>query len=213
MSDGPTFDEPFRAHLLELFQWRRDVRRFAGKQVSDKLLDDLIAQAVLAPSVGNSQPWRFVKVADPGRRKKIIEDFQICNQEALDNYHGEQAQIYASLKLSGLRDAPAHLAVFADIETSVGHGLGQRTMPETLKYSVVGAINHLWLVARAHGVGVGWVSILNPDNVGNILDVPQGWSLIAYLCVGYPEEEHLDPELVRANWQQRLDVSKLILER
>jgi 5,6-dimethylbenzimidazole synthase len=213
MSDGPTFDNHFRAHLLELFQWRRDVRRFADTPVSENLLNDLIAQAALAPSVGNSQPWRFVKVSDPDRRNGIIEDFQICNQEALDNYQGEQARIYASLKLSGLRDAPAHLAVFADTETSVGHGLGQRTMPETLKFSVVGAINHLWLVARAHGVGMGWVSILNPDNVGKILDVPEGWSLVAYLCIGYPVEEHLDPELVRADWQQRLDVSSLILER
>lgn len=213
MSDGPTFDKHFHAQLLELFQWRRDVRRFSGTPVAGNLLDELIAQAALAPSVGNSQPWRFVKVANPDRRKEIIEDFQNCNQEALDDYHGEQAQIYASLKLSGLRDAPIHLAVFADIETGAGHGLGQRTMPETLKYSVVGAINHLWLVARAHGVGMGWVSILNPDNVAKILDVPKSWSLIAYLCIGYPEEEHLDPELVRADWQQRIDVSDLILER
>ena len=71
----------------------------------------------------------------------------------------------------------------------------------------------MWLVARAHGVGMGWVSILNPDNVAKILDVPKSWSLIAYLCIGYPEEEHLDPELVRADWQQRIDVSDLILER
>jgi 5,6-dimethylbenzimidazole synthase len=213
MPDGPTFDKSFCEQLLELFQWRRDVRRFKNKQVADCLLDDLIGQAALAPSVGNSQPWRFVKVGDPERRKQVIDDFQICNQEALEDYHGEHARVYASLKLSGLRDSPVHLAVFADVETDTGYGLGQRTMPETLKFSVVGAITHLWLAARACGVGIGWVSILNPKNIGQVLDVPESWELVAYLCIGYPEEEHLDPELVRANWQQRIDVSDLIFER
>ena len=213
MPDGPIFDKPFCEQLLELFQWRRDVRRFKSKQVAESLLDDLIAQATLAPSVGNSQPWRFVKVKGEERREQVIDDFQTCNQEALEDYQGKQARIYASLKLSGLRDAPVHLAVFADVETDAGYGLGQRTMPETLKFSVVGAITHLWLAARACGVGIGWVSILNPESISKILDVPESWELVAYLCIGYPEEEHLDPELVRANWQQRIDVKNLIFER
>lgn len=213
MPDGPIFDKLFSDQLLELFQWRRDVRRFGKRLVPETLLDDLISQAALAPSVGNSQPWRFVKVRDQARRERVVSDFQICNQEALDDFHGEQARIYASLKLSGLRDAPTHLAVFADVETETGHGLGQRTMPETLSYSVVGAINHLWLAARARGVGIGWVSILNPENIGKILDVSKSWKFVAYLCIGYPEEEHIDPELVRANWQQRINITKFIYNR
>ncbi len=106
-----------------------------------------------------------------------------------------------------------HLAVFADTETETGHGLGRKTMPEMLQYSVVGAVNTLWLAARAQGLGVGWVSILDPEKISAILDVPSAWPLIAYLCVGFPEEEHLEPELARAGWQKRLDVSGFVIER
>jgi 5,6-dimethylbenzimidazole synthase len=106
-----------------------------------------------------------------------------------------------------------HLAVFADLATRSGDGLGQATMPETLSYSVVGAINTLWLPARAQGIGVGWVSIIDPARVTTILEVPDTWSLVAYLCMGYPVEEHIDPELERHGWQDRLDPTDLILQR
>ena len=86
-------------------------------------------------------------------------------------------------------------------------------MPETLANSGVGAIQTLWLAARTQGIGVGWVSILDPTNVARALDVPDAWQFIAYLCVGYPEEEHTDPELVRHEWQARVDISKFMVER
>jgi 5,6-dimethylbenzimidazole synthase len=118
-----------------------------------------------------------------------------------------------TLKLEGLEDAPVHLAVFADEATQAGSGLGRRTMPETLRYSVVAAIQTLWLAARAEGLGLGWISILEPTAVHRILDVTESWTLIAYLCIGWPEEEHLDPELDRHRWQERLDVERMILRR
>ncbi len=212
-SEAPLFDDAFRARLEDLFRWRRDVRRFLPDPVPDDVIDGLIGLAALAPSVGNSQPWRFVKVADPGRRERVIENFEACNADALAAYGGDQAKRYASLKLAGLREAPVHLAVFADTEAETGHGLGQKTMPEMLHYSVVGAVNTLWLAARARGLGVGWVSILDPGAIAAILDVPAAWPLIADLCVGYPEEEHLEPELARAGCQKRLDVSGFVIER
>jgi 5,6-dimethylbenzimidazole synthase len=212
-SDAPIFDDVFRANLEELIKWRRDVRRFVSDPVDESLINKLIGLAALAPSVGNSQPWRFVKVKNIARRSRIIKNFENCNDDALGDYRGDKAKLYASLKLSGLRDAPVHLAVFCDALTLDGHGVGQKTMPETLPYSVVGALGTLWLAARAHGIGMGWVSIINPDVVAKILDVPKGWSLIAYLCLGYPEEEHLDPELQRYGWQDRIKVSSFILER
>ena len=95
----------------------------------------------------------------------------------------------------------------------MGHGLGRKTMPEMLAYSVVGAVTTLWLAARAHGVGLGWVSILDPGEVDTTLDVPEGWKLVGYLCMGYPVEEHTTPELVRAGWQNRADISEFILRR
>lgn len=209
----PVFDEAFRARLNDLFRWRRDVRRFRTDPLPPGLLEDLLAQAALAPSVGNSQPWRFVIVADPVRRKAVRDDFEAANGDALKGYSGDKAKLYAGLKLAGLDAAPVQLAVYADLETDRGHGLGQNTMPEMLPYSVVAAVNTLWLAARAEGVGVGWVSIIHPGRVAEILDVPEAWRLIAYLCVGWPEEEHLEPELVRAGWQDRADVTDFILRR
>ena len=215
MSDDapPLFDSAFRDRLAELFRWRRDVRAFRTDPVDAGLIDDLLRLAALAPSVGNSQPWRFVVVEDARRRAAVRRNFEDCNCEALADYAGEQARLYATLKLSGLDRAPVHIAVFADEATSLGHGLGQKTMPETLRYSVVAAINSLWLAARAHGVGVGWVSILDPAPMGAILEVPESWSLIAYLCLGYPEEEHTDPELDRRGWQKRQDADTFITRR
>jgi len=209
----PDFDDAFSGRLEELIRWRRDVRRFAETPVDGTLLDHLIGLAALSPSVGNSQPWRFVKVADAERRAKVRADFEACNADALTDFKGERARLYASLKLAGLDRAPVHLAVFCEVNTERGHGVGRKTMPEMLAYSVVSAVNTLWLAARAEGVGMGWVSILDPENIGAILDVPTNWSLIAYLCIGYPEEEHLDPELERHGWQDRIDASKVIFER
>jgi len=95
----------------------------------------------------------------------------------------------------------------------VGRGLGRQTMPETLRYSVVMAVHTLWLTARVHGLGVGWISILDAEEVRRSLDVPAGWSLVAYLCIGYPEAEHASPELARAGWEQRQDPATSTLKR
>ena len=209
----PEFDADFRAKLAELFAWRRDVRRFRPEPLPPGLIDRLLDLAVLAPSVGNAQPWRFVSVESAQRRAAIIADFSRANEEAARLYHDEQAALYARLKLEGLKTSPIHLAVFCDETTAQGAGLGRQTMPETLRYSVVGAIQTLWLAARAHGVGLGWVSILHPEAINRLLDVAPEWFFVAYLCLGYPEEEHLDPELERRGWQARTDAGRRILKR
>lgn len=214
MTTPPVFDKSFQDKLDELFRWRRDVRHFKTDPLPDGVLDHLLETAMLAPSVGNSQPWRFVVVDDATRRKAVRDNFEACNQDALHDYSGERAQTYASLKLSGLDRAPVHLAVFCDSETRVGKGLGQKTMPETLKYSVVSCIQTLWLSARAQGIGLGWVSIVEPETVKDILDIrEQSWDLVAYLCIGYPTEEHDVPELVRKGWQDRLPMSETVIRR
>ena len=210
---APSFDDDFRQKLRLLLTWRRDVRRFRRDAVDLRILDEVLDLACLAPSVGNSQPWRFVMVSDPERRRRIFESFQRANEAARASYVGERASLYGQLKLAGLVEAPCHLAVFADPTTTAGHGLGRQTMPETLAYSAVAAVHTFWLAARAYGLGVGWVSILEPAGVGEILDVPSGWSLIAYLCVGYPEEEQGDPELQREGWQAREWACRAVLPR
>lgn len=214
MSYPPIFDEKFQSSLQDLFLWRRDVRRFKEQPLLEGQLDKLLETAMLAPSVGNSQPWRFVKVCAPELRGAIRDNFEVCNQDALKEYAGKKAETYAALKLSGLDRAPVQIAVFCDTNTKAGMGLGQKTMPETLKYSVVSAIQTLWLAARAQGVGLGWVSIIDPEFVKKTLDVNNpDWDLVAYLCLGYPEEEHIDPELIRHGWQDRLKWDETVLER
>lgn len=209
----PEFDDAFRERLQQLVLWRRDVRRFRPDPVDDELLRALLAMAARAPSVGFSQPWRFVLVDCPDRRAIVRASFQRANADALGSYGEDRRGLYARLKLEGLDAAPTHLAVFADEGTDAGAGLGSRTMPETMRYSVVGAVQTLWLAARAHGLGVGWISILEPDVVAAALDVPGTWKLVAYLCIGWPVEEHPDPELERNGWQDRVDVSGLIVKR
>lgn len=209
----PRFDAGFQAQLHELFVWRRDVRRFRTDPPPPGTLERLIEEACLGPSVGLSQPWRFVIVDQPARRAAIIENFRTANRAALETYSGERRARYAQLKLAGLQEAPCHFAVFVDEATPVGHGLGRRTMPEMLRYSAVAAICQLWLAARAEGVGMGWVSILDPAAVRRDLDVPDGWSLIGYFCLGYPAADTDEPELLREGWEQRLSLDDLIVRR
>jgi 5,6-dimethylbenzimidazole synthase len=199
----PRFDDPFRRNLLELLRWRRDVRRFRRDPVDRDLLLRLLAVADLAPSVGLSQPWRFVMVEDAARRAAVRASFAACNAAALAGQEMGRAATYARLKLAGLEEAPCHLAVFVEQAPEQGHGLGRSTMPETTAYSAVLAVHTLWLAARAEGLGMGWVSILDPAEVTAAVAVPAEWRLIGYFCLGYPEEEQDRPELEREGWEQR----------
>ncbi|MEP2102025.1 MAG: 5,6-dimethylbenzimidazole synthase [Parasphingorhabdus sp.] len=207
-SEAPIFDEDFREQLDTLLTWRRDVRRFDRRPIDLAILDDLLDRACLAPSVGNAQPWRFVSVQSEPVRLAITEHVDAENRKAADAYDDQQLQSeYQKLKLHGLREAPVHLAVFCDDEAAEGRGLGRQTMPETMAYSVVMAIHNLWLVARARNIGLGWVSILEPDAMSAILDVPDHWRFIAYLCLGYPAQKSDEPELVKLGWQDRINSS------
>ena len=209
----PVFDDKFQAQLTTLMEWRRDVRRFRPDPVPQQMIEHLLDVMQLSPSVGNSQPWRWMNVQSAARRALMKANFASANASALQVLHGEKAALYARLKLSGMDVAPVQLACFCDRYTVQGAGLGRRTMPETLELSVAGMISNFWLTARAMGLGVGWVSILNPTQAAIDLDAPTGWKLIAYLCIGWPEEEHADPELVRAGWQDRTAAGRQVLER
>ena len=206
----PRFDDAFRARLETLIAWRRDVRRFSDRPIPAPLIEHLLDLAQFSPSVGNSQPWRWVRVESPEKRAAIRANFAASNAEAQRSQPGERASAYASLKLEGLDRAPLQLAVFCDRSTRQGLGLGCNTMREMLEYSVAAMVSTFWLAARAAGLGVGWVSIFDPAEVGRLLDSPPYWKLIAYLCVGWPDEEHLDPELERHRWQSRTSAGRQV---
>lgn len=207
------FNEAFRSDLADLFAWRRDVRRFRRDPLPSGSLERLVALAGRAPSVGLSEPWRFVRVDDPGRRDAVRASFARCNAAALAGQPAERAGLYARLKLAGLDDAPCQFALFADHDTAQGHGLGRATMPEMLDYSAVLALGTLWLAARAEGLGLGWVSILDPAVVAAALDVPAAWRLIGYFCLGFPATDDAVPELERAGWERRGDPEAVLIAR
>ena len=199
------FSPAFRDELAELMRWRRDVRRFRTDPVPEALFARCLDAFSYAPSVGLSEPWRILRLDTEDMRAAAVENFKTANAEALAGYAGDRADLYAKLKLSGMEQAPVQLAVFSDDATQKGHRLGAGTMPEMRRYSVVAAITQFWLAARAEGLGVGWVSILDAAKLCCDLAVPQDWSLVAYLCVGWPEDDSDAPELERAGWERRAD--------
>jgi 5,6-dimethylbenzimidazole synthase len=208
-----SFDPAFRERLRELLIWRRDVRRFRRDPLPAGALEALIELACLAPSVGLSQPWRFVIVDEDARRAGIRQNFATCNAAALAAQSGDRAGLYAQLKLAGLEEAPCHFAVFADRSTEQGHGLGRHTMPEMIDYSAVTAVHTIWLAARAQGIGMGWVSILDPKAVASELDIPPDWKFIGYFCLGYPQADDTTPELEQSGWEQRRLPPSVIVRR
>lgn len=197
------FSDDFRAGLHDLMRWRRDVRHFRKDPVDEALLRQCLDTFSLAPSVGLSEPWRILRVTSDDKRHAAIQNFQDTNAKALAGYDGDQAKLYASLKLSGMQDAPEHLAIYCDDSTVKGAGLGAGSMPEMRRYSVVGAITLMWLTARALGLGIGWVSILDPARLNADLEAPEDWTLVAYLCLGWPQENTLTPELETKGWETR----------
>ncbi|WP_170333811.1 5,6-dimethylbenzimidazole synthase [Ruegeria arenilitoris] len=200
-----TFTDDFRTQFDLLMRLRRDVRRFRTNAIDEAVLTRCLDAFRLAPSVGLSEPWRVIRVESKAARAAALKNFQTANAKALAGYSGEKAQLYSGLKLSGMQEAPVQLAVFCDDATDKGQGLGAGTMPEMRRYSVVSAITLFWLALRAQGLGLGWVSILDPDQMARDLDVSENWRLIGYFCVGWPEELSDTPELERVGWECRDD--------
>jgi len=169
-------------------------------------MEQLFASAQLAPSVGNAQPWRFLRIRTPSFRNALADHVDAMAKQAGQRY-GESArgELYASLKLHGLREAPEIIAVFSVESPDAGHGLGIATMPDAMRYSTVLAIHTMWLAAQVRGIGMGWVSILEADFVTRLLGAPDDWHLIALLCLGYPAAASETAELERLGWQERQD--------
>jgi len=197
------FTDDFRTQFDLLMRLRRDVRRFRTDAIDEAVLMRCLDAFRLAPSVGLSEPWRVIRVESDAARAAALENFQAANAKALAGYSGEKARLYSTLKLSGMQEAPVQLAVFCDDATDKGLGLGAGTMPETRRYSVVSAITLFWLALRIEGLGLGWVSILDPDRMARDLNVSQDWHLIGYFCVGWPEVQSDTPELEQVGWECR----------
>lgn len=200
-----------RAAVYRAIAARRDVRaHFVDTEIPQDVLMRVLGAAHMAPSVGLSQPWRFILVRDAQKRATVHAAFSEENARAARRYQGEQAALYRTLPLEGILSAPLNICVVAHDAPEHGSGLGRRTMPETTRYSTVCAIQNLWLAARVEGLGVGWVSILDPQALRELFAIPAEVALIGYLCVGYTSSFAGTPDLERAGWESRLPLEAVI---
>jgi len=205
------FSAAERTAVYRALRERRDVRTgYLSQPINDATLYRLLTAAHQAPSVGFMQPWRFIVVRNEALRTAVHGIFQRANSEAAARYPGERKELYSRLRLEGLLESPQHLCVLCDEESERGHALGRNTMPETSVYSVVCAIQNLWLAARTEGIGVGWVSILDPPAIKKLLRIPASAQLVAYLCLGYVREFADVPDLERDGWEQRAELAPLV---
>jgi 5,6-dimethylbenzimidazole synthase len=200
-----------RAGIYRAIRERRDVRSgFLSDPLPQDLLLRLLSSAHQAPSVGLLQPWRFVLIQSPTIREQVFKVFQDASSAEHKTYTGEKAELYSRLTLQGILTAPLNLCVVCDRDSLRGHSLGRHTMPETAVYSAVCAIQNLWLAARAEGVGLGWVSILDPERVKAILNIPPSMTLVGYFCMGFVEKFAEEPDLERAGWECRLRLEDVL---
>lgn len=196
------FDSTHQTALHEILTWRRDTRHFQDTPVAEHDLAVLQNAMEMAPSVGNSRPWRVLRVQTLALKQAVRTEFERCNSEAAKGYSGQTLDSYTKLKLAGLDKAPVQLAIFTETNPPEGQGLGRQTMPETLAQSTSMAIFSLWLAARARNLGVGMLSILDPVHIETLFEVPKTWKFCAYLCIGHPSFEDDTPLLHRAGWQE-----------
>jgi 5,6-dimethylbenzimidazole synthase len=190
---------------------RRDVRaEFAPDAVSDEVLERILGAAHQAPSVGLSQPWRFIVIRDTATRRAVHAAFERANAAAANAYDEPVGERYRALRLAGILDAPVNICITCDDAPARGRGLGRQTMPETARYSTVCAIQNLWLAARVEGIGVGWVSIADPADLRALLGIPAHIAVVAYLCLGHVRAFAPVADLVRDGWEARLPLADVV---
>jgi 5,6-dimethylbenzimidazole synthase len=201
--------------LSRIMAARRDVRgnRFLPDALDTKEVDQILAAALMAPSVGFSQPWEFVTITRAETRNQIADSFFTENEKAKALFKAKKFETgkleqYEQLKLEGIIESPLNIAVF--YKPKHEPVLGQTSMAEMGRYSVVCAVQNMWLKARSLNIGMGWVSILDPHKVKSILNAPEDRELIAYLCLGKVDKFYTQPELETLQWEKRKQAEQVI---
>jgi len=209
LPSGSSFSEEERRGVYRAIYERRDVHSFLPDPVPDDVLGRILDAAHHAPSVGFMQPWDFLVIRDASVRQAVHRNFERATLRAAAAYAGEQRKIYDSLKLAGILDAPLNLCVTCDHARPKGSGLGRQTDPASDLYSTVCAIQNLWLAARAESLGVGWISILDFEELKAILGIPAALRPVAYLCIGYVTEFRRQPQLEEKGWETRTGLASI----
>lgn len=209
---GWALEADVRAGLYEAIAARRDVRRFRPDPVPDEVLQRVLGAAHAAPSVGHSQPWRFLLVRDPELRDRaaVLTDRERLRQAAL--LEEDAARRLLDLQLEGVREAPLGVVVCCDRRTPAAGVLGRATFPDADLWSCAAAIQNLWLAARAEGLGLGWVTLFRPEELAGLLRLPDGVVTLGWLCLGWPDERPPAPGLERAGWSRRVPLADVVLE-
>ena len=207
MEEFPAADRDVFYRVIER---RRDVRAFRPEPIPSETLYRILGAAHHAPSVGLMQPWNFIVIQEADTKARIKEIFLEENEKAAAHYSGPRANLYRSLKLEGIQEAPVNLCVTADRTRAGPNVLGRNTILDTDLYSTCCAIENLWLAARVEGIGVGWVSILSHDELRKVLAIPDHIVVVAYLCLGYAQEFFDEPELQRRRWASRVPLDQLV---
>ena len=209
--DGWALGDETVAHLARVVAGRRDIRRYRPDPVPDELVRRVIEAGHLGPSVGHSQPWRFIVVADPATRDRAAAMADALRLEQAAGFEPDRAQRLLDLKLEGLREAPLGIVVACDRRTPAAGVLGRATFPDADLWSCACAIENMWLTARAHGLGMGWVTLFRPAELARLLELPPGVETLGWLCLGWPDERPPEPGLQRQAWSRRLPLDEVIL--
>jgi 5,6-dimethylbenzimidazole synthase len=209
---GP-FTQAERDAVYRAIETRRDVRgEFLPQPIAQEVLLRILGAAHHAPSVGLMQPWNFILIRDLEARRRVHAAFERRNAEAAAMFSGERAERYGALKLEGILTAPLNICVTCDRSRGGPVVLGRTHQRATDLYSTVCAVQNLWLAARAEGVGVGWVSIFEPDDLKPLFALPEEVEIVAYLCVGYVDRLYDRPELEARLWAERLPLSEVVFD-
>ncbi|WP_456267229.1 5,6-dimethylbenzimidazole synthase [Kushneria sp. AK178] len=202
------YSEADREAIYRAIRERRDMRHFLPDPVDPDVMQRMLEAAHDAPSVGYMQPWRFVCIRDPALREamaQLVDDERHATAQALD----ERGQAFLELKVEGIRECP-ELWVVALCESREQYVFGRRTMNEMDLASASCAIQNLWLAGRAEGIGVGWVSLFDPEALGSLIGAPADARPIAILCMGHVEEFYSAPMLAQKEWDQRRSLTALM---
>jgi 5,6-dimethylbenzimidazole synthase len=204
------FTDAERAAVYRAIRERRDVRRFRSDPIPEEIVQRLLHAAAHAPSVGYMQPWNFLLIHERPVRQEIHQAFCVANAEAEALFPPERQDRYAALKLEGILDSALNLCVTCDRGRFGPVVLGRTCQPDMDLYSTVCAVQNLWLSARAEGIGVGWVSILKPQDLQRILRLPDGVVPVAYLCIGFTDGFAEEPELKTSGWLPEIPLEELV---
>jgi 5,6-dimethylbenzimidazole synthase len=209
MSDNKAFDKPLLEGVYKAIFERRDMRHFNGEPVDEALMQRLFTVAHAAPSVGMMQPWRFIRVKNTQLKQQLhalVEQETQLTAEAMVQRKAE----FLQLKVQGILDC-SDVVVVTLMERRQRHVFGRRTMPEMDLASVSCAIQNMWLAARAEGIGLGWVSLFDPQQLRNLLSIPEGATPVAILCIGNVDQFYRQAMLAEQQWASRGELQNYVM--